>query len=155
MRRRTRESMRMGENDLRTLRFLLKEQSEGRNVTPADIGALLGMKSSSITVMLDRLTISGHVTREPHPSDRRSIVVRATPGSDEEVRHTLHEMHGRMMAAAAHLGDHDAQIVAAFLGRMRDAVESLDADQPGPGGDDSWPGEAGDGGPRIGGRLAG
>ena len=45
MRRRTRESMQMGENDLLALRFLLREQSEGRVATPADIATLLRLKS--------------------------------------------------------------------------------------------------------------
>jgi DNA-binding MarR family transcriptional regulator len=126
MRRRTRESMRMGENDLLALRFLLKRQAEGEPATPADIGALLGLKSSSVTVMLDRLTVSGHVTRRPHPVDRRSVVVLATPGADVEVRQTLHEMHRRMLGAAAELAPEERRLVADFLGRMTEAIAHID-----------------------------
>jgi DNA-binding MarR family transcriptional regulator len=118
--------MRMGENDLRALRFLLKRQAEGDPATPAELGALLGLKSSSVTVMLDRLTVSGHVTRRPHPSDRRSVVVVATPGADEEVRHTLHGMHRRMLAAAAALTPDERRSVVAFLGRMTEALGEID-----------------------------
>lgn len=127
MRRRTRDSMRMGENDLRVLRFLLKRQAEGVPATPADIGALLGLKSSSVTVMLDRLTVSGHVTRRPHPADRRSVVVVATPGADEEVRHTLHAMHDRMLSAAADLSPDERRMVVGFLGRMSEVLDGIDA----------------------------
>jgi DNA-binding MarR family transcriptional regulator len=115
MRRRTRESMKMGENDLTALRFLLKAQREGRVVTPGALAEHLSMKSASVTVMLDRLTKSGHVSRAPHPSDRRSLAVLATPGSDAEVRATLGDMHSRMMEAAGHLDDREAQVVRDFL----------------------------------------
>lgn len=123
MRRRTRESMKMGETDLRALRFLLKAEAEGRLATPADLGAHLGMKSSSITIMLDRLTASGHVGRRPHPSDRRSITITATPGADEEVRHTLGLMHQRMLEAAAGLDDAEAETVGRFLAELTDVLD--------------------------------
>ena len=123
MRHRTREAMKMGETDLRALRFLLRAESDGRLVTPADLGAHLGMKSSSITIMLDRLTASGHVSRRPHPSDRRSITITATPGADEEVRHTLGQMHERMLAAAAALDDTQADVVGRFLARVAETLD--------------------------------
>jgi DNA-binding MarR family transcriptional regulator len=126
MRRRTRESMRMGENDLRALRFLLKRQSGGTPATPADLGALLDVKSSSVTVMLDRLTASGHVRRRPHPVDRRSIVVVATRGAVDEVRETLGELHRRMLGAAEQLDDRERGVVGSFLSRMSTALGELD-----------------------------
>ncbi|MFB2555348.1 MarR family winged helix-turn-helix transcriptional regulator [Herbiconiux liangxiaofengii] len=124
MRRRTRESMKMGENDLTALRFLLKAQRDGTVVTPGDLADHLGMKSASVTVMLDRLTKSGHLTRMPHPSDRRSLAVVATIGGDAEVRDTLGAMHSRMMEVARTLDDHQAAILNRFL---HDASEALDA----------------------------
>lgn len=126
MRRRTRESMRMGEADLRALRFLLRRESEGRPVTPADLASALGIKSSSVTVMLDRLTASGHVRRGPHPTDRRSLVITATPGADEEVRLTLGEMHARMLAVAASLDERQATAVTTFLRSLTDTLHELD-----------------------------
>ncbi|MEN2736479.1 MarR family transcriptional regulator [Microbacterium sp. X-17] len=118
MRRRTRESMRMGEADLKALRFLLKAEAEGRHATPAELGAHLGIKSSSVTAMLDRLAASGHVTRHPHPQDRRSLTIRATPGADEEVKHTLAAMHRRMLDVAAGLDPRAAAAVAGFLAQL-------------------------------------
>jgi len=118
MRRRTRESMRMGEADLKALRFLLKAEAEGRHATPAELGAHLSITSSSVTAMLDRLTASGHVSRHPHPSDRRSLTIRATPGADEEVRHTLTAMHRRMLDIAARLDGQQSAAVTAFLARL-------------------------------------
>ena len=118
MRRRTRESMRMGEADLKALKFLLQAQEEDRITTPVQLGAYLKVKSSSVTAMLDRLTASGHVSRHPHPTDRRSITIRATPGADEEVRHTLTAMHRRMLDVAAELGPQRSEAVVAFLSQL-------------------------------------
>ena len=128
MRRRTRESMKMGEADLRALRFLLRTEAEGRLATPNDLAVLLGIKSSSITIMLDRLTASGHVRRAPHPTDRRSIVITATPGADEDVRETLGDMHRRLLAVAAALDEHEAVVVTEFLGRLTASLDGMNGD---------------------------
>jgi DNA-binding MarR family transcriptional regulator len=123
MRRRTRESMNMGENDLAALRFLLKAQGDGQLVTPGMLAEHLGMKSASVTVMLDRLTKSGHLSRMPHPNDRRSLAVIATPGSDDEVRQTLGAMHTRMMTVARRLDGTQAEVLHRFLLSMSDALD--------------------------------
>lgn len=126
MRRRTGDSMRMGASDLQALRFLLKAQGEGRIVSGRDLANHLGMTSASVTALLDRLSKSGHVQRTPHPTNRRSNMVTATPGSDEEVRQTLGAMHTRMFEAARSLGGADADVVRAFLAAMTVAVDDID-----------------------------
>ncbi|MCS5723086.1 MarR family transcriptional regulator [Herbiconiux sp. CPCC 203407] len=125
MRRRTRNSMKMGENDLAALRFLLRAQGQGRVVTPGMLADHLGMKSASVTVMLDRLTKSGHLTRGAHPTDRRSIAVSATSGSDDEVRATLGEMHRRMLGVASHLDQDGSEIVRRFLLDLATAADGV------------------------------
>lgn len=126
MRRRTGDSMRMGASDLQALRFLLKAQGEGRIVSGRDLANHLGMTSASVTALLDRLTKSGHVQRTPHPTNRRSNMITATPGSDEEVRQTLGSMHTRMFDAARGLHDSDAEVVRSFLSAMTVAVDNVD-----------------------------
>ena len=124
MRRRTRDSMRMGENDLTALRYLLRSQREGRVVTPGMLAEHLGMKSASVTVMLDRLTKSGHVARQPHPTDRRSLAVIATPDSDDEVRATLGDLHHRMMEVTMGLDARSADVVRRFLLDLADGISA-------------------------------
>jgi len=126
MRRRTRDSMRMGTTDLQALRFLIKAQGEQRIVSGRNLADHLGMTSASVTALLDRLTTSGHVQRTPHPTNRRSNMLTATPGSEEEVRQTLGAMHGRMIDAAKALGPADAALVQQFLESMTAAVDSVD-----------------------------
>ncbi|WP_307859198.1 MarR family winged helix-turn-helix transcriptional regulator [Herbiconiux sp. SYSU D00978] len=127
MRRRTRNSMGMGENDLLALRFLIRQKQQGHVVAPKDLSTYLGISSASTTILLDRLEKSGHLERKPSPFDRRSLIVEPTIATDTEVRATLGEMHSRMMAVASTLDDAQAETVIHFLEGMRDAVDQIDA----------------------------
>ncbi|WP_066522740.1 MarR family winged helix-turn-helix transcriptional regulator [Curtobacterium ammoniigenes] len=126
MRRRTRDSMRMGETDLLAVRYLLSAQRAGRAVSPKDLAAYLKISSASTTILIDRLVKSGHVQRQPHPTDRRALIIVATSETDAEVRATLGPMHKRMMGIAESLSPTDAAIVASFLERIRDAVDAVE-----------------------------
>lgn len=126
MRRRTRESMSMGENELLVLRYLLRAAGQERQVSPSEITRYLGVSTASTTAIIDRLEKSGHVTRIPHPTDRRSIHIVATTASDEEVRATLGAMHTRMMSAVVDMTPEESAAVVACLGRLQDAVDQVD-----------------------------
>ncbi|HSN35276.1 MAG TPA: MarR family transcriptional regulator [Arthrobacter sp.] len=121
-RRSTRDSMGMGETDLLALRYLLRAQAAGERVGPKDLSRVLGITTASTTSLLDRLVGSGHVRREPHPTDRRSLVIVPTEASNSEVRATLGGMHRRMMAVAGELSAAEARVVVSFLRRMSEAV---------------------------------
>lgn len=124
MRRRTRDSMAMGENELLALRYLLRQPDHVAR--PADLVKYLGITSASVTTMLDRLEKSGHVQRIANEADRRSIHVRATADANTEVRETLGQMHDRMYNAVAGMTPEAAEHVVAFLQRMSDAVDAVD-----------------------------
>lgn len=123
MRRRTRESMAMGENELLVLRYLLRDPSHG--VRPGELTRYLGLSTASTTAILDRLERSGHLTRVANPDDRRSIFVRATERADVEVRETLGNMHDRMLAAVIDMTPDESSAVMAFLHRMSEAVDGV------------------------------
>lgn len=127
MRRRTRESMSMGENDLLVLRYLLQARQQGRSVSPGEIARYLAVSTASMTAIVDRLEESGHVRRERHRSDRRSIYVVPTADSDDEVRRTLGDMHDRMLEAVLDMSADEIRIVMDTLGRLQAAVEQVDA----------------------------
>ena len=123
VRRSTRESMGMGETDLLALRFLLRAQASGETVVPKDLSRILGITSASTTSLIDRLAASGHVRRQAHPTDRRSVIVVPTAESDQEVKVTLGAMHRRMMAVAEDLSTEEARIVVQFLSHMASALD--------------------------------
>jgi DNA-binding MarR family transcriptional regulator len=130
MRRDTRDSMGMGETDLLALRYLLRSAKAGETMTPGKLAQLLKISTASTTILLDRLEKSGHVRRAPHPTDRRSSIVTATDGSDDEVRATLGRMHQNMVAAADSLSDDEIRTISQFLKRMIFAVESAHDHSP-------------------------
>ncbi|GAB2706118.1 DNA-binding MarR family transcriptional regulator [Microbacterium marinum] len=124
MRRRTRDSMSMGENELLALRFLLRQPDHTSR--PSELVKYLGVTSASVTTMLDRLEKTGRVQRVANPSDRRSIFVRATPHANEEVRETLGKMHELMYGVAVGLTPEAQEHVVAFLQKMADAVDGVE-----------------------------
>lgn len=131
MRRRTRESMSMGENELLVLRYLLKAAGEGRSVSPSELTRYLGVSTASTTAIIDRLEKTNHVTRVPHPTDRRSIHVIATAESDAEVRATLGTMHERMLSAVVDMTPEESATMIACLSRLQEAVDRVDPHAPG------------------------
>jgi DNA-binding MarR family transcriptional regulator len=128
MRRRTRAWMGMGETDLVAVRYLLDAQRGARLVTAKDLARHLEISSASTTVLVDRLVRSGHVERSEHPSDRRAVVVTATPSAEREVRATLGRMHRGMIEAVEDLDVEERAIVFAFLERMRLVVDAAGPD---------------------------
>lgn len=123
MQRRTRESMKMGDNDLRAMRYLLRSSAAGRSPVARELAELLRISTASVTALIDRLVRAGHVVREANPDDRRSIVLRTTGSGDERVRGTLDGMHEGMMAAAERLAPEERVVVARFLQEMTEAVD--------------------------------
>ncbi|WP_427134671.1 MarR family winged helix-turn-helix transcriptional regulator [Pseudarthrobacter sp. S9] len=121
-RRSTQASMGMGETDLLALRYLLRAEAGGERVGPKDLSRILGITTASTTSLIDRLVASGHVRRDPHPTDRRSLVIVPTVVTDSAVRATLGDLHRRMMAVAEELSVEDARIVIKFLRRMSEAI---------------------------------
>lgn len=129
IRRSTRDSMGMGETDILALRYLLRVQASGKQVVPKDLSRFLNITSASTTSLIDRLVASGHVRREAHPSDRRSVVVVPTVESDKEVRETLGAMHRRMMAVAEGLTAEEARTVVDFLQRMTESLQAREGEE--------------------------
>jgi DNA-binding MarR family transcriptional regulator len=66
----------VNETDLRCLEILMQGPAE--SVTPRDLADELGLTTGSVTAMLDRLERIGYLTRSPHPTDKRRLIVRAT-----------------------------------------------------------------------------
>ncbi|MFT4210449.1 MAG: MarR family transcriptional regulator [Microbacterium sp.] len=123
MRRRTRLKMAMGENDLLSLRYLLRAQREGRSVSPVELARYLGVSTASMTASVRRLERSGHVRRERHVTDRRSIYVVPTEAADREVRETLGDMHQAMLDAVVDLTPEQNRAVRDCLDRLQAVLD--------------------------------
>ena len=54
-------------------------------LAPSALGRLLDLSSGGVTALVQRLERARHVTRRPHPSDRRSSLVRLVPRTAERL----------------------------------------------------------------------
>ncbi|MBB5640851.1 MarR family winged helix-turn-helix transcriptional regulator [Cryobacterium roopkundense] len=118
--------MSMNETDLMALRHLIRSEAKGIPVSPKDLSAFLNVSSAATAKLLSRLGKSGHVRREPHPSDRRAQVIFATAEAHRGVRSTLGPAHARMLAVAESLDAEQQQAVVFFLDAMSSAVVTSD-----------------------------
>ena len=123
MRRRTQDSMAMGENELLTVRFLLRQP--GHTARPAELVKYLGISPASVTAMLDRLVQTGRVERVA-TGDVRGVAIRATEHVNAEVRETLGQMHARMYGVASSMTPSQQKHVIDFLEAMVDAVDKVE-----------------------------
>ena len=100
------------------LEFLtLERAAEGDGVTPREAGRALGLGSSTMTGLSARLEQDGLVRREPHPTDRRLVLIRATPQGRELVERAT----GSLVAALVDLAE------AAGSGTRADMRQFIDA----------------------------
>ncbi len=82
--------------------------------TPTELARHLEISTAATTLVINRLADSGHVTREPHPSDRRKIVVRPSSQSARTARDHV-----------ALLIEHTAQLDASFSDEQRQTVNDF------------------------------
>lgn len=74
---RLRRELTVNPTDLEAMEHLLMSGPLG----PSELAKRLGISTASTTIAVDRLVALGHVTREPHPTDRRGVLVVPTASS--------------------------------------------------------------------------
>ena len=86
----------------------------------------MNISTASTTKLLDRLAAAGHVTRSPHPTDRRALMITITERTHEQVRDTVGRTHARRFDVAARLTPAERETVIGFLNDLSDT-----GDKPG------------------------
>lgn len=123
---RSRNYMRLNETDMRALRFVIAAKNAGVLVTAGMLAEHLQISTASITKMLDRLEKAGHITRSPHPDDRRAVTVAVTPATHTEARATIGQKHARRFDVAAALSPAERDVVIGFLTSLAALDNELD-----------------------------
>lgn len=100
--------------------------------SPAPLGVveladLLGMRSASATVLVDRLVHAGHLERAPHPTDRRRVALLPTTSAVAEVREALLPLIAAIDAITAQLDSASAETVRQFLNDVTSAIHAFAA----------------------------
>ncbi|MDS2172296.1 MarR family transcriptional regulator [Nesterenkonia sp. CL21] len=111
----SRKYMKLGETDMRALRYLIAAQRHDRLATPSDLARHLGVSTASVTKMLDRLAAHDHIRRLPHPEDRRSTAIEVTEQTQRVARESVGRSHAGRFHAAAALSPDEREVVIRFL----------------------------------------
>jgi DNA-binding MarR family transcriptional regulator len=91
--------------------------------TPTELAQHLEISTAATTLVVERLAAAGHVTREPHPSDGRKVIVRAAPRSAEAAYGHVALLLERTAELDESLSPADRATVTSFLDRIVEIYE--------------------------------
>jgi DNA-binding MarR family transcriptional regulator len=111
----------LSENDFRALARV----AAAGGLTGAELGRKLGMTSSSMTELADRLERAGMVARTRSEADRRLVVLRPTARGRRLVDRALGPVLSAMSAVLDGLDDSDLDAIARFLDRVEQGLLGL------------------------------
>ncbi|GGI39464.1 hypothetical protein GCM10010988_24200 [Cnuibacter physcomitrellae] len=106
--------------DLAAMEHLIEEGP----LTPSDLATRLGISTAASTLVVDRLVSLGHVSRSPHPHDRRKIVVVPSPDSIARAMSELVPVISSVNDVVASLDPEERETIERFLGRVADVYRS-------------------------------
>ncbi|WP_326661247.1 MarR family winged helix-turn-helix transcriptional regulator [Streptomyces sp. NBC_00385] len=84
----------------------------------AFFGSRLDASTAATTLVIDRLVAGGHALREPHPTDRRKVIVTPAEHWGATAYEHVAPVIGGVTDAAAELSSDEQAVVAAFLERI-------------------------------------
>ncbi|MFA4840662.1 MAG: MarR family transcriptional regulator [Agrococcus sp.] len=125
----SRRFMKLGENDMRAIRYLMIARREGRIVTSTMLAEHLGITGPSVTKLLDRLEHAGHIRREAHPTDRRALSIVVTDETRDTATSSVGRDHSRRFAVAAAMTSAERRAATRFLRELAD-LPLLDYSHP-------------------------
>jgi DNA-binding MarR family transcriptional regulator len=102
-------------------------EGAGEPLPPKMIGERLLLTSGSITSLLDTLERRGFVRREPHPDDRRKLLVNITDEARKLVDLMLAQVHATSMDVMAGISEVDREHLIQTLAKLRANAEAMGA----------------------------
>lgn len=110
----------------------LSHLARAGGLTPSQLGEILGMTSGGVTALIQRLERSKRVSRRPHPRDKRSSIIEATPGIVEQVREHYERLSTESDRVTVRLSTEERETVGRYLEQIvliseRHATEALAA----------------------------
>ena len=124
----SRRFMKLSEQDMRALHYLIAAKRQNAVVTPKMLSAHMLMSAASVTKLINRLEREGHVIRKLHPSDRRAYAIDVTAATARSARETVGRAQARRIHAAVRLTSRERDAVIRFLDGMADELSLSNAD---------------------------
>ena len=104
-------SLGMNSTDASALGFVMMAGPQ----SPTEIAKRLQISTAAVTTVVDRLETAGHVSREGHPTDRRAILVAATPESVERALQTLMPIAMAIDGSLDQFDDGERSVIQRYL----------------------------------------
>ena len=93
----------------------------------SDASRRMMVTNGAITGLVDRLAQEGFVIREPHPTDRRTILVRLTPEGRNRFLEMAREHESWTVSLLAGLDTDGKEQLFASLGALKRQLDALEA----------------------------
>lgn len=116
--------MKLGDSDMRALRYVIVVTDRGDIATARGIAEHLGITSAATTKLLDRLERGGHIRRLPHPTDRRSVSIVIVDETRRAAQDTVGREHARRFRVAVALAPEERDAVIRFLRELSRTTEA-------------------------------
>jgi len=85
---------------------------------PSELARRLQMTSGAVTALVDRLETHGYVRREPHPQDRRRVLLKRTARADEDLAEETSLIAAEVLSVAEALAPEERGVVGRFLDHL-------------------------------------
>jgi DNA-binding MarR family transcriptional regulator len=105
----------------------LAHLSVAGSLGPTELTRRLHMTTGAMTAMLDRLAERDFIVREPHPSDRRRIVVRLTREGRDRIFTQVHGMADEVVAISDRLDPGARRWVIRYIEELCGAIGAPEA----------------------------
>ncbi|MGK8525129.1 MarR family winged helix-turn-helix transcriptional regulator [Nocardia asteroides] len=116
-------------NDFRALMHVATAEIDGVPLTAGGLGKLMGISSSAVTYLVERMIESGHLRRAADPADRRRVILHYDEHGMDVARGFFTPLGRQTRAAMAGLPDADLRaahrVLVAVVHAMRDYHEGL------------------------------
>ena len=118
------DSHALSHNDFRALLHVMVAEKSGTPLTAGKLRDLMGMSGAAITYLVERMIASGHLRREPHPTDRRKVSLRYADHGVEVAEQFFAPLADHAHRALATIPDRDLaaahRVLTAVLAAMQD-----------------------------------
>ena len=101
----------------------LEHLNSAGELTPTQLGERLFMTSGAVTALVDRLVEGGHLERIPNPNDRRSSLLRRTPGGGREVVAQVLPLANEVRELAERFSEEERAAIGRFVEAVTDAYK--------------------------------
>ncbi|MFJ1706371.1 MarR family winged helix-turn-helix transcriptional regulator [Kitasatospora sp. NPDC088346] len=111
--------------DVQALLAVMRGTAGGGVVTPGRLREELALTSGAVTAVLDRLERAGHIRRTRDEADRRQVNIHYNPGASALATAWFTPVAECTDAVREEFTADQLHVVARFLGRMTEELETL------------------------------